>query len=156
MNNKDFAVCMLDADNFKPFNDYYGYSRGNLVIKYIASLMKKAIKKYGTGNDFVGHIGGDDFVIICEIMNYQDICRYIIEEFDKNILNYYDKAEAKLGYIESKDRLGNIKNFSAMSLTISVIDSKMEEDLDFFSIGEKLAKLKTEGKNLGGSNIILR
>ncbi len=153
-NKQDFATCMIDADNFKPFNDFYGYSKGNVIIKYIATLIKEAVYKHGSENDFIGHIGGDDFIIICESTNYHNICKYIINEFNKNILTYYDAVDSEIGYIESKDRSGKVKQYKVMSLTIAVVNSNKEKAHQFFEIGEELAKLKGEGKKINGSIIV--
>ncbi|MCK4517651.1 diguanylate cyclase, partial [Candidatus Babeliales bacterium] len=77
------AFCLIDLDNFKSFNDRYGYAMGNEIIKATAKIIETAIEKHGTGDDFVGHIGGDDFALITIPEKHEVVCNYIIKEFDK-------------------------------------------------------------------------
>ncbi len=151
---EEFTVCMIDVDHFKPFNDRYGYSRGNLIIKHIAKIIERSVKEHGGENDFIGHIGGDDFMIISEVDKYKKVCDAIIRDFDESISDYYDEEDVLAGFIDSKDRSGKNKKYKIMSITISAINSANEDGMDFHEIGEELAKLKSHGKTLNGSNLV--
>ena len=82
---QSFSFCLVDLDNFKAYNDRYSYARGSDLIKWMAEMLTAIKKEYGAPDDFLGHIGGDDFVIICSPDRIQKICTQIIEEFDKGI-----------------------------------------------------------------------
>lgn len=150
-----FAFCILDMDNFKPFNDRYGYSRGNLVLKQTAKLIQNALKTYGRGDDFVGHIGGDDFVVIAAPERFRIICESIIAAFDATILDFYDPQDRQVGNITSQDRQGKIKVFPVMTLTICAVNSEHNELKDYIRVGEIAAELKIYAKTLQGSNLVV-
>ncbi len=152
-NKIPFAFCMFDIDNFKPFNDYYGYSKGNLIIKKTAQIIQEFSAQYGTKSDFVGHIGGDDFVLITHPLNYEIICRKTIDEFDKIIKEYYNEEDRKAGHIISKDRQGKTLKFNFMSISISVVNSEISNVKNYIHLGEICAELKSHVKKLKGSNL---
>lgn len=91
--NKSVTFCLLDIDNFKSFNDHYGYAAGNEIIKTTAKIIEKTTAEYGTNDDFVGHIGGDDFALLTTIGRYKKLCTHIIEGFDKKIVDFYNNKE---------------------------------------------------------------
>jgi GGDEF domain-containing protein len=150
-----FAFCMLDLDNFKPFNDRYGYSRGNVIIKQTAKILQAAIKAQGSQNDFVGHVGGDDFVVVTRPDRFEKICETIIEMFDADILSYYDKEDCQSGRIISKNRLGKAMEFPIMTISISAVNSEFTELKDYIQVGEIVAELKTYAKSFNGSNLVV-
>ncbi len=149
-----FAFCMFDIDNFKAFNDHYGYSQGNLIIKKTAQIIQEVSKKYGEIDDFIGHIGGDDFVLITQTSSYEKICKEIIKEFDFAILNYYNEEDKKQGYIISKDRQGNTLKFPFMSISISVVNSEISKINNYIHLGEICAEIKSYIKKMDGSNMM--
>jgi len=104
--DKSVAFCLLDIDNFKSFNDRYGYAAGNEVIKTTAKIIEKTIAEHGTCADFVEHIGGDDFALLTTIETYNKLCTHIIEEFDNEIVDLYNKKDRANGYILGKTRQG--------------------------------------------------
>ncbi|HSG05712.1 MAG TPA: diguanylate cyclase, partial [Nitrospiria bacterium] len=99
-----FAFCLADLDNFKAFGDRYGYSRGSDVLKLVSTILTETVKTLGTDKDFVGHIGGDDFVIISDPSSVDKLCGTVINDFDEIIPNYYDEDDRQQGFIISKDR----------------------------------------------------
>jgi DNA-binding response OmpR family regulator len=101
-----FAVVHADLDNFKAFNDHYGFLRGDTVIKFTAKVMLDAAEVASPGTTFVGHIGGDDFVAVLPAEAVSTFCDEIITLFDDGILDYYDTADALQGYIDVTDRKG--------------------------------------------------
>lgn len=150
-----FAFCMFDLDNFKPFNDRYGYSRGNAVIKATAKIILECTKKLGTKDDFVGHIGGDDFVIISTPQKYNKICNTIIERFDKEIIEFYNPEDKENGYILSKTRQGEKLTFPIMAISISALDSEKSYVENYIQVGEIIAELKKYAKSFSESKLVV-
>ena len=145
------AFCMLDLDNFKSFNDRYGYAKGNEVIRATADLIKDAVAKYGTDDDFVGHIGGDDFAVIVKPANYKKICETIIREFDLKVLSFYKPEDKIRGYIEGLTRQGLKVRFPLMSISIAVVTNEHVRKLNHIEVAEIAAELKEHAKSLSGS-----
>ncbi len=116
-----FLYC--DINNFKSFNDKYGYKLGDAVIMQTAYIITSAIKQFGQGRGFVFHIGGDDFVVLTQPEHEINIARFIIDEFDKLILFHYSSLDRSRGSIRIKDRLGKISNFSLMGLSIAIVNN---------------------------------
>lgn len=146
-----FAFCLIDLDNFKAYNDHYGYARGNQALKSTARIIEKAAKKYGTDDTFLGHIGGDDFVIITSIDRYDDICRSVIAEFDKAVQKLYDSVDFSLGKIIHKSRTGKELKFPIMTISIGVVTNEMGNLRHFVQVGELAAEIKNYAKSKKGS-----
>lgn len=152
---KPFAFCMIDLDNFKPFNDRYGYSRGNAVIKNTAKIMQQCSREFGTESDFIGHIGGDDFTLITEPEKFVHVCKQIISRFDKQILDFYNPEDRDNGFILSKNRKGRKLTFPIMSISISAINSEKSHVENYIEVGEIVAELKRYAKSLLKSNLVI-
>jgi GGDEF domain-containing protein len=152
VNNKTpFSVLYLDLDNFKAYNDVYGFEKGDLVIKLLAHIMDK-----NTPNDgFKGHIGGDDFIIILNDHNYEDICTRILNDFDEGIMKFYNDLDISNGYIETKNRRGRIERFPIMTLSIAGITNKNQQFEDIYQFSEKLSLLKKQCKKIKKSNFCI-
>jgi diguanylate cyclase (GGDEF)-like protein len=146
-----FAFCLVDLDNFKAYNDHYGYARGNQVIKNTAQIIEKNAKKYGTEDVFLGHIGGDDFVVISSIDRYAAICKNIVEEFDKSVDSLYDDKDLRLGHIIRKTRTGEENKFPLMTISIGVVTNKRRKLKHFVQVGEIAAEVKNYAKSKPGS-----
>lgn len=150
------AFCLFDLDNFKAFSDRYGYARGSEVIKATAKLIEGTVKKYGGGEeDFVGHIGGDDFVLITSPERYADICNGVIEEFDRMIPAHYDSEDRARGYIAGKTRQGEELDFPLMTVSIAVVTNKDHKFSNSVEIGEVAAELKEYAKSQPGSLFVV-
>ncbi len=145
------AFCLIDLDNFKPFSDKYGYNRGSEVINATAKMIKAAVYEYGTDEDFIGHIGGDDFVIISSPDRYNKICKAIIENFDKTIPDFYDLEDRSCGYIIGKTRQGQEMSFPIMTISISVVTNLNRELINPVHVGKIAAELKEYAKSISGS-----
>ncbi len=146
-----FAFCLIDLDNFKVYNDNYGYARGNQVIKDTAQIIEKAVKKWGGESAFYGHIGGDDFVVIAPLEQYTKICKFIVDEFDKTIDLHYDAKDLSLGSIIRKSRTGEEKKFPIMTISIGVVTNKKRKFRHFVQVGEIAAEVKNYAKSKPGS-----
>ncbi len=146
-----FAFCLIDLDNFKAYNDHYGYARGNQVIKNTAQIIEKAVKKHGTDETFYGHIGGDDFVVISSIDHYAKICSLIVDEFDKTVDKLYDPKDLKQGAIVLKSRKGIKKKFPIMTISIGVVTNRKSQFKHVVQVGEIAAEVKNYAKSKSGS-----
>lgn len=146
-----FAFCLVDLDNFKAFNDHYGYARGNEVIKNTAQIIEDAVKKQGTDDTFYGHIGGDDFVVISSIEQYPKICNFIIDKFDKTVVDLYDPKNLSEGFITRKTRKGMKKKFPIMTISIGVVTNKQRKLEHVVQVGEIAAEVKNHAKSKPGS-----
>lgn len=116
----EFAIVHADLDNFKSFNDHYGFMRGDSVIKYSAQVLLEAAEASGDPEVFVGHVGGDDFVAVIEPMFVEEFCKSVVTNFDQGILDFYDTADALQGYIEVTDRKGERHAFPISSISMGV------------------------------------
>lgn len=149
--NEPFAVLYLDLDNFKAFNDVYGFTHGDEAIQLIASTAVDFVRRRGTTQDFVGHIGGDDFIIVTIPDRAEEIAREIIASFDAEIGKLYNAQDLKQGYIETRDRRGSLNRFPIMSLSIAIISNDRRKLDNYAEIGEAAAELKRYAKSIGGS-----
>lgn len=142
---QDFCFMYLDIDNFKAFNDFYGFRRGDEVIRLMASILLGVVSTEGSHEDFVGHVGGDDFALIVDAGRAQAVAAEIIREFDEKIPKLYDTEHREAGYIETRDRRGNILRFPPMTVTIAAV---MNRSRAIAHVGQ-ISKAATELKGLG-------
>ncbi len=150
-----FSFCLVDIDNFKAFNDRYGYARGSDVIKWVGEFLSRMKKDYGNNDDFLGHIGGDDFVIICSPERVHSICNKIIEEFDKGIGEYYDPEDLKKGFILSIDRNDKPAIFGIMTISIAVVNTDRTLIREPREVANKVTELKQYAKTFAKSLYIM-
>jgi GGDEF domain-containing protein/CHASE3 domain sensor protein len=148
------AFCLIDIDNFKAYNDRYGYIKGNEVIRALAEIVKDAVADCGIRGDFVGHIGGDDFALITRPEDFTTLCKKIIRRFDRTIPGFYDDTERRRGYICAHSRQGSVSRFPIMSVSIAVVTNETNPDLNVIQVGEIAAELKMHAKTLPGSVFI--
>jgi GGDEF domain-containing protein len=146
-----FAFCLIDLDNFKAYNDNYGYARGNQIIKHTALIIEEAVKKHGTSESFYGHIGGDDFVIICAVEHYAKICGFIIDRFDQTVVEFYDPRDFTSGFITRKTRKGVEERFPIMTISIGVVTNQNRPLKHVVQVGEIAAEAKNYAKSKPGS-----
>ncbi|MEW5694156.1 MAG: response regulator [Candidatus Hydrogenedentota bacterium] len=147
-----FAVYYLDCDNFKAFNDKYGYQAGNELLKAFANIIVDSVDK---NVDFVGHIGGDDFIIITEPLKIDAVCTKIIKDFDRIMPTFYDEVDLKKGYIQALDRQGNTLKFPIITLSIAVVTNTNFIISNHLQIGEIAAELKKKLKKELKSNYLV-
>ena len=137
LKKKIFAILYLDLDNFKSYNDIYGFSNGDKIIEFTSKIITKNIlSKSQEIKSFVGHIGGDDFVAIIDKTEYKDICEKIVNEFDNNVLEFFTKEDRERGYLEVLNRKGIIEKFPLTSISIGVVEIKPENIKNILEIGE--------------------
>ncbi|MBU2261526.1 MAG: HAMP domain-containing protein [Proteobacteria bacterium] len=149
-----FALCHVDLDNFKPFVDMYGYAWGSEVIKEVARLLIVQMKTAGAPEDFLGHIGGDDFVIISEPLRAERICREVVAGFDGRIRTFYTEQDREKGFFIGKDREGRQRKFPLITVTIAIVTDDGTRFGNPLDMAEAAAQLKEYAKTLPGSNYV--
>ncbi len=149
-----FAVCYLDLDKFKAYNDKYGFEHGDEVIRETARILIRTIQRFGNPDDFIGHIGGDDLVVITTPNVVDKICEAIIADFEKASPSFYNETDRKKGYIVAKDRKGKEQKIPLLSISIGVVTNESRKIEHVAQIGEIGAELKECAKRLERSNYI--
>ena len=153
-NNEIFAACYIDLDQFKAFNDKYGFKDGDEVIKNTARVLINSVKEKGLSQDFIGHIGGDDFVVVTVPSNVDKLCKSIISKFDSMIPDFYSEEDKKKGYVTGKDRKGKTKKIPFMSISIAIVANEKRKIKHVGEVGSIGAELKEYAKSLDGSNYV--
>lgn len=150
-----FALCYVDLDDFKAYNDTYGYARGSDLIKLTGEIIYRAKDLHADPDDFVGHIGGDDFVLIVGSESAPTVCEAIIAEFDRVIPEHYNENDRKRGYIECKDRFGVLRQFPLMTVSIAVVSDFRRQFRSPVEIAQIATEIKDYVKTLPGSNYLI-
>jgi diguanylate cyclase (GGDEF)-like protein len=147
-----FALIHCDLDNFKAFNDHYGFMRGDEVIRFCARCMVEATEVIGEPDAFVGHIGGDDFVALVSAEKAEEYCKRVIETFDDGILDNYDTADALRGYIEVIDRRGERYAFPMVSISMGVASNVLRPITSQWEASAVAVEMKEFAKKRTGSS----
>ncbi|MGZ8270286.1 MAG: EAL domain-containing protein [Methylophilus sp.] len=151
-NSLPFVACYCDLDNFKPFNDAYGYRRGDDVIKFIGSLLSSMIS---SDADFVGHIGGDDFVLLFQSENWETVCQEVLNTVESVMPDFYDKKDVELGGINVEDRMGNIHFYPFGSLSIGAVKVQPENFKSHHEVAGAMNTAKKQAKKMVGNSLFL-
>lgn len=146
-----FALIYIDLDNFKAFNDVYGFARGDRAIHLLASVLQEIAPR----EDFLGHIGGDDFAIIHYGPNPEALCARIIATFDTRVRDLYDEADLARGFLTAIDRHGVQRQFGLLSLSISVVSTQNRNFTSIDQISKVAAELKLAAKQTSGSSYVI-
>ena len=147
-----FSVLYLDLDNFKAYNDVYGFLKGDEIIEFTAETILNCIHNSEFDDTFVGHIGGDDFVAIIPGVECEKICQNILAHFDNNVSKYFTEEDLEKGYIEVANRRGIIEQFPLTSLSIGVVVADSGRFHNILEIGEIGAQVKHAAKSVMGSS----
>lgn len=150
-----FVMLYIDLDNFKAYNDVYGFSAGDEMIKFTARTIVNNVHKNEEDNNFVGHIGGDDFIAIVEDKKYEEICQGIIAEFDKGVSKYFNKEDIEKGYLEVPNRKGIVEEFPITSISIGAVEVDVGRFNNTLEIGEVGAQVKHLSKTIQGSTYVI-
>jgi len=148
---KSTAFCVMDLDNFKAFNDRYGYARGNVVIKETAKIVEQASRTHGALDDFIGHVGGDDFVVVTDPGRTHELCEEIIAQFDRSIPLLYDPDDREKGYIWGRTRQGMEMKFPLMTISIAIVTNIYRTLTSALEASEIAAELKDYAKTFNRS-----
>jgi GGDEF domain-containing protein len=150
-----FAMCYLDVDNFKSYNDHYGYIKASEVLKQTGEVIYDAVKRQNDPDAFVGHIGGDDFVVIIDAKRVKSTCQEIIARFDAMVPSFYSAEDLAAGAIEGVDRYGVPRSFPLISLSIAALTCQPGSYATAAEIATAAAGLKDRVKESSGSNYII-
>ena len=151
-NKGEFSVLYLDLDNFKAYNDVYGFLKGDEIIEFTAKTTLKCIHEEFMENSFVGHIGGDDFIAIVPSIEVDKVCQSIIATFDKEVKKFFTDDDIERGYIEVANRKGIIEQFPLTSISIGVVIAEKGRFSNILEIGEIGAQVKHLAKTIPGSS----
>ncbi len=149
-----FAVCYLDLDKFKSYNDKYGFEHGDEVIRETARILIRATQQSGNVDDFIGHVGGDDYVVVTTPDKVDVLCKTIIESFEKALPAFYAPNDYKNGFIIAHDRQGKEQQIPLLSISIGVVTNESRKIEHIAEIGEIGAELKEYAKSLERSNYV--
>lgn len=150
--NEEFSVLYLDLDNFKAYNDVYGFLKGDQIIEFTAQIITKCVHEKFLDNSFIGHIGGDDFIAIIPELEVDEICQIIIANFDKNVSKFFGEEDIEKGYIEVANRKGIIEQFALTSISIGVVIVEQKRFSNILEIGDVGAQVKHMAKSVMGSS----
>jgi len=150
-----FAMCYLDLDNFKSYNDRYGYIKASEILKETGQVIYEAVKRLNDPDAFVGHIGGDDFVVIIDAKLAKAACQEIIARFDAMIPAYYSEEDRAIGAIDGVDRYGVPRIFPLISMSIAALTCQPGTYASAAEIATAAAEVKDRVKESSGSNYII-
>ncbi|HAJ56800.1 MAG TPA: diguanylate cyclase response regulator [Candidatus Omnitrophica bacterium] len=149
-----FSVAYCDLDKFKVYNDKYGFQHGDEIIRETARLLIRATLELGNPDDFIGHIGGDDFVIVTTPEKIDGITTKIIDEFEILAPGFYNEEDRAAGFIVGKDRKGAEQKFGLLSISIGVVSNEKKEITHVAQIAEIGAELKEAAKRIERSSVV--
>ena len=143
------ACAYLDIDSFKAFNDYYGFEKGDECIGLVAAVLIEAVEAVGQTRDFLGHIGGDDFIMVTDLSNVEPVLDWILEEFDKRVLDLYAPEDRERGWIEVLNRQKESQKYPITTLSIGVSTNAHRELSNALEVSEIATELKKAAKSRG-------
>jgi diguanylate cyclase (GGDEF)-like protein len=147
-----FAILYVDLDHFKSFNDHYGFMRGDQVIQWTARLLQDVALEIGGASTFVGHVGGDDFVVVCQAELAERIADEVIARFDARAADQYDDADRNLGYVEVTNRRGEIQKFPFVSVSIGIASTARRSFSHYAEAVAVATEMKSFTKGTSGSS----
>jgi len=152
--NKNFSFGYVDIDRFKNFNDRYGYLKGDVVIIQTSQIISRTVKMLGNQSDFVGHVGGDDFVFVTTPDKEELIALEIIKEFDRLMPYHYSEKDRAERFIESKDRQGKLCKTPLMNISLALINNENAEINSLVQLSEIASEIKSYLKTVSGSKFL--
>ena len=151
---KPFAMLQVDVDYFKAFNDHYGYARGDQAIQSLARILVESSRRFGGTGNFIGHIGGDDFVILTTPEEAEALGEAVIAEFVEAVKTLYDPEDRERGYVEVRNRRHAIERFPLMSVTIAMVSTTRHVVSHMAQLIDIAQELKAHGKGIPGSVLV--
>lgn len=150
-----FAVCYADLDHFKEYNDRYSYYDGDRVIFILSRILRDVVKGMCPADGFVGHIGGDDFILVLPMSRVSEVCAEIIGVFDNLIPFQYNTQDRRAGYFFGKDRRGQLHRVPLMTLSIGIVTNEHRVFTHPGQISELATEMKSYAKTLPGSVFVV-
>lgn len=152
---RPFVFLYLDVDNFKAYNDVYGFGRGDIAIRMLGREVAAAARAYGEPDDLCVHIGGDDFAILTTAADYERIARAVIEGFERRVPELYSEEARKTGYIETRSRRGEPARYPLMTVSIGGVDTSRRRITSYLHLTEVAAEVKAYAKAQEGSQFVM-
>ncbi|HMB70148.1 MAG TPA: response regulator [bacterium] len=149
-----FAFIYTDIDNFKAFNDYYGYARGDEAIRRTARILTGAIAAAGNESDFVGHVGGDDFVVMTTPDRADGVAKLVISMFDEASTELLERDDVQRGYLRIRKRSGEIMKVKSLGITLAVVTNERDPITHIGRVADVASELKRYGKSMNGSVVV--
>ncbi len=150
-----FAHLYIDLDNFKAYGDHYGYKHGRDAINMVAKLLQEVVELQGGEDDLVGHIGGDDYVVLTDPQRGEQLAKAIISTFDSRVPELYTKKDLKAGFIVGTDRHGIKRSFPLLTMSIAITLSENLTNPSILEISNNCARMKGHLKQLKNSNYLI-
>lgn len=151
---RPFAAVFIDIDDFKPFNRRYGYARGDLLLRHVSELVIESVHFAGCEEPFIGHMGADDFVVICEPEHAEAVANEIAKAFDLSVMDFYEDEDRERGYFVLANRAGDLTHYGPLTLSIGivpVIDSFPDSVITLTDAG---AELRQYARSREGSSVM--
>lgn len=155
VNALEFTILYIDIDNFKAYNDIYGFEKGDKMLQFLSRVITETISESLESNQFVGHIGGDDFVVIIDNYDVKDACDLILSLFSKGINDFYTSEHVKNKCMISKNRHGEEEQYSLVTLSIAGISNKYRGFKDIYDLSEQASMIKKKCKEIWDNSCIL-
>jgi diguanylate cyclase (GGDEF)-like protein len=153
---KGFDIAYIDIDNFKPFNDHYGFQRGDVVIKAIGEIISGATHSSGTGSSFFcGHIGGDDFIIITEPHQAENISSQVIKALEEHLPMFHGEKDFSAGCYSAVNRKGEQETFGLLSISIGIVNTRLTPVTSYAQLASISTEVKKAAKKLPGSSVVI-
>jgi diguanylate cyclase (GGDEF)-like protein len=147
-----FAILYADIDNFKSYNDHYGFMRGDQVIQWTARLIQDVTLQTAGTEAFVGHVGGDDFVVVCLAEEAEDLAKRIIERFESEASEMYDAEDRERGSIEVPNRMGEVQTFPIVTVSIGIATTARRTFSHYAEAVAIASEMKSYTKGTQGSS----
>jgi len=148
----DFVACYADINDFKPFNDKYGYRRGDDMIKLTAGVLVNCCEP---GRDFLGHIGGDDFILLFQSTDWEERCHRALEAFGRDAPSLFDAQDVGRGVLEGEDRRGSPVAYALSSLSLGAVEVENGIWLTHLEVSTAATEAKKQAKRIGGNNMFI-
>ncbi|MBF0566773.1 MAG: EAL and GGDEF domain-containing protein [Nitrospirae bacterium] len=149
-----FDTCYIDLDHFKPYNDNYGFEKGDVVIKALGSILEEVIKTSDSSTDFVGHIGGDDFIVITHPKKSMLLCQRVVESFKSLLPLFHGGEDFSRGYYLAKNRKGICEQFPLLSISIGIVSTEINKINSYPELASLASEIKKAAKREEGFSII--
>jgi diguanylate cyclase (GGDEF)-like protein len=152
---RSFAHLYIDLDNFKAYSDHYGYKVGSDALNLVGNLLREIIERHGEEEDLVGHIGGDDYVILTDPKRAEDLAKEIIRSFDQQVPKLYQQEDLEAGFVIATDRHGIKRSFPLLTISIAITLSENMTHPSPLNISHNCARMKEHLKRLKNSNYLI-
>ena len=147
-----FALAYLDIDSFKPFNDVYGFARGDEVLRMTARIVVNTLRQFPSPEVYVGHVGGDDFVFMTPPDVVRNACERIVRSFDQIVVNFYDDEDRRRGGLVARNRKGEEEHHPLMTCSLGVVVADDSKITHIGDLPSRITQVKGHAKRLPGSN----